>query len=227
MYAFQVNRKVVPFTAVGPRAREIMRFFGVSLDALRQKTTSYRLSVSLNPGQVCVIVGPSGAGKSVLLNALCDQIPSDQRIRIEDIPLESQVSVIDCFDAPPRETMPLLCRAGLSDVWCLLQPPAALSDGQKWRYRLAKALITPAQFLIADEFCAALDTTTALVIAYQLRRLTRRTGRIAILAGPREDILAELKPDVLVSVNGPRVEVWYTDTKQMQTTPQDRSVATQ
>ncbi len=229
MYTFNVSSQLNPFSVpLGPRARELIRFFGITRDAMDRKALYCRLSLTLYPGWICCITGPSGAGKSILLNALCGQTPPDERIRIENIPLESTHSVIDCIDSPPAQSLPILTRAGLSDVWCLLQSPTSLSEGQKWRYRLAKALMTPAKFLFADEFCAALDTTTALVIACQLRRTIRRTGRILILAGCREDVLAELQPDVLVTVSSLAcIRVLYADAKKAPTSPQNRSVASQ
>jgi hypothetical protein len=207
MIAFDVERTFVPFTEFGPRARELMRFFGMTLDTLHRRAIPRRLSLTLKAGQVCYLTGPSGAGKSVLLDALYEQTPADLRSRIESVTLESDAATIDCIDGPLRQSLELLCQAGLSDVPCLLQPPAALSDGQKWRYRLAKTLAGGKPILFADEFCAALDEITARAVAYNVRRTADRTGRLFILAGCREDILTDLAPDVLVAVSGTTVDV--------------------
>lgn len=207
MYAFEVEREFVPFTAFGARGRELMRIFGMSLDGLRRKAVRLRLSLTLEPGQICCITGPSGAGKSTLLDAMYAQTPAAERVRVEAIALESEAAMIDCIDGPLAETLPRLTRAGLSDVPCLLRPPATLSDGQKWRYRLARAMMSGKRIVFADEFCASLDAVTALVIAYHLRRTADRTGCVFVLAGCREDVLAELRPEVIVTAGGRQVEV--------------------
>ena len=209
MITFEVERMFAPFTAFGPRARELMRFFGMTLDSLHRRAVRRRLSLTLEAGQVCYLTGPSGAGKSVLLDALYEQTPDDLRRRIETVALDRDAAMIDCIDGPLRQSLELLCRAGLSDVPCLLQPPATLSDGQKWRYRLACALAGGTRILFADEFCAALDEVSARAVAYHVRRTADRTGRIFVLAGCREDILADLSPDVLVAVGDTVVDVSY------------------
>ena len=109
--------------------------------------------------------------------------------------------------AVDSETLAALGRAGLSDVPCLLTPPALLSEGQKWRYRLARAMMSGRRIIFADEFCASLDRITALATAYQVRRMAERTGCMFVLAGCREDAAAELRPDVVVEAGSGRVDV--------------------
>lgn len=207
MIAFDVERTFPPFTEFGPRAQELMRFFGMTLDTLHRRAVRRRLALTLKAGQVCYLTGPSGAGKSVLLDALYEQTPADRRSRIETVALESDAATIDCIDGPLHKSLELLCRAGLSDIPCLLQPPAALSDGQKWRYRLAKTLAGGKPILFADEFCAALDEIAARAVACHVRRTADRTGRIFILAGCRQDILPDLDPDVRVTVTDTAVDI--------------------
>jgi hypothetical protein len=209
MFDYQVDCAMEPFAAIGARGIELMRFFGMSRQTLRRSTRRYRLSLTLWPGWICCIVGPSGSGKSVLLNALYDRTPPTQRIRLDAIALDDRRTVIDCIDKPPLSALPLLGRVGLSDAPALLLPPMALSDGQQWRYRLAMALLSDAPLVFADEFCASLDATTALVISYHLRRLAQQTQRCFVLAGCRDDVLGELMPDVIVRVGAKAVQAVY------------------
>jgi uncharacterized protein len=96
------------------------------------------------------------------------------------------------------DAMSLLSYAGLSDVFCMLNAPANLSEGQKYRFRLACALASGKKFIFADEFCSNLDRITAGVIAYNVRRFAKRNNVTFFLASAHEDILADLQPDVLV-----------------------------
>jgi ABC-type ATPase with predicted acetyltransferase domain len=108
------------------------------------------------------------------------------------------------------ESLQMLAYAGLSDVFCVLTAPANLSEGQKYRFRLACCLATGKKFIFADEFCSNLDRITAAVIAYNVRRFAKRNGVTFFLASSHEDILADLQPDVLIVKNftGP-AEVSY------------------
>ena len=99
------------------------------------------------------------------------------------------------------EAISLLSYAGLSDVFCMLNAPANLSEGQKYRFRLACALASGKKFIFADEFCSNLDRITAGVIAYNVRRFAKRNNVTFFLASSHEDILADLQPDVLVVKN--------------------------
>jgi uncharacterized protein len=109
--------------------------------------------------------------------------------------------VIDCIETGSGttiEALRLLGYAGLSDVFCMLTSPANLSEGQKYRFRLACCLATGKKVIFADEFCSNLDRITAAVIAYNVRKFAKRNGVTFFLASSHEDILADLQPDVLV-----------------------------
>src|SRR2546429_342039 len=77
------------------------------------------------------------------------------------------VPLVDCFDsAPLDQTLALLSHVGLAEAWSYLRTPDELSEGQRWRLRLALAMRraenidnqkTRRLILIADEFAALLD----------------------------------------------------------------------
>jgi len=201
MFTYDVDFALEPFIPAGVRAIELMRYFGMTYQAIRRRTPRYSLSLTLTASQICYITGPSGSGKSVLLNALYEQTPPSQRIRLDRIALPDDRAAIDCFDGSLHSVLRHLGEAGLSDVPTLLLPPSALSDGQRWRYRLAAALQQHASIVFVDEYCGTLDGLTALVVSFHVRRIADRTGRIFVLAGCRDDVAAELRADVLISVS--------------------------
>ena len=71
-----------------------------------------------------------------------------------------------------------------------------LSDGQKYRYKIAKMIESKAQFWILDEFVAALDRESAKVVAYDLQKLGRQQGKSVLAATTRTDLLGDLNPSV-------------------------------
>ena len=95
-----------------------------------------------------------------------------------------------------------------------LNQPQKLSEGQKYRFRLAMALAAEKKFIFADEFCSELDRISAVVISHNIHRFAKRTGTTFILAASHDDILLDLAPDVLVvkELSGP-AQVIYKQAK--------------
>ncbi|MGD0597695.1 MAG: ATP-binding cassette domain-containing protein [Sedimentisphaerales bacterium] len=181
------------------RVTTVMRMFGVGIDRLKDQQTTHECTVEVNDGDIVYITGPSGAGKSVLLREMQTAVPDDEKIIIEQIALPADKPAIDCVGGKGTiDGLSLLSYAGLSDVFCMLNAPANLSEGQKYRFRLACALASGKKFIFADEFCSNLDRITAGVIAYNVRRFAKHNGVTFFLASAHEDILADLQPDVLV-----------------------------
>ncbi len=61
---------------------------------------------------------------------------------------------------------------------------------------------TPAPFLLADEFTAALDRPLAKVVAFNLRKLVTRTGVGVLAATTHDDVAEDLNPDLWVRCGG-------------------------
>lgn len=181
------------------RAAKLMHLFGVRRERLAQQRLQHRCRLELYPGDIVYITGASGGGKTVLLEAIYAQVAADDRLRLDAVELADDRPVIDCIEAPLFAATEAFSRAGLSDVFCLLQTPAALSVGQQHRYRLGQAMAAPARFIFADEFTSSLDRITAASVAYHLRKHARKSEKIFILASSHEDILPDLLPDILIT----------------------------
>lgn len=81
----------------------------------------------------------------------------------------------------------------------MLRTPQELSDGQRYRFALALAIAHRPRWVVADEFAALLDRTTAQVIAHNTRRLADRTGIGFLLATAQNDIHQDLEADIHVT----------------------------
>ncbi|MHC4619773.1 MAG: ATP-binding cassette domain-containing protein [Planctomycetota bacterium] len=195
---------------VTDRVAAVMRMFGLTLDGLRERRAGHRCTVEINHGDIVYITGPSGSGKSVLLKELEERFPAGERVNIDDIELPGDKTVIDCMEGDLLGGLKMLSRAGLNDVFCVLNQPVNLSDGEKYRFRLGKAMAVGRKYVFADEFCSNLDGVTAAVTAYNVRRFAKRAGVTFVLAASREDVLLDLEPDVVIvkELSGP-AEVIY------------------
>ncbi|MBN1787016.1 MAG: ATP-binding cassette domain-containing protein [Sedimentisphaerales bacterium] len=183
---------------VTEKAADCMRAFGITIQRLKNNRIIHKCNVELSPGDICYITGPSGSGKSVLLREFYNFLDSNEKINIDDIPLPNDKTCIDCIEGGFLQRLRTLSYAGLTDVFCVLNSPATLSDGQKYRYKIAKALAGGKQFIFADEFCSNLDRVTAAVIGHNLRKFATKTGKIFILASAHDDLLADLLPEAIV-----------------------------
>jgi ABC-type ATPase with predicted acetyltransferase domain len=177
---------------------QVCRMFGLTADRLTERCVVHDCRLEINDGDVVYITGPSGAGKSVLLKELEKAVPASERVNLARIKLPTGKALIDCIDADFLTSLRMLSIAGLNGVFCVLNQPANLSEGQKYRFRLAMALAAEKKFIFADEFCSGLDRITAAVISYNIQKFAKRSGTTFVLASGHDDILLDLSPDVLV-----------------------------
>jgi hypothetical protein len=180
------------------KAADCLRAFGITVQRLKSNAVTHSCEIKLLGGDICYITGPSGSGKSVLLREFYNTFNNSRKINIDDIPLPDDKTSVDCIEGGFLETLRTLSYAGLTDVFCVLNSPATLSEGQKYRYRIAKAIASDRQFIFADEFCSNLDRVTAAVISHNLRKFATKTGKTFILASSHDDLLADLLPEVIV-----------------------------
>lgn len=216
------------------RMIQVAEMFGIGLDESYEVVVYEDLALDVRPGDVVFVTGPSGSGKSVLLErlgrAIRDALPDGGHVvNLATVRVPGDRPVIDLVAGPLDEALRLLSAAGLADAFLLLRRAGELSDGQRYRLRLALALdallARPAgkptlRLLVADEFCSTLDRLCARAVAYRVRRLADTHGLTVLAASAHDDLAEDLAPDVLVVKHaGDRVEVHYADPARERATP--------
>lgn len=180
------------------RVLEVAEAFGIGLED-KEFVVFDNLSLDVRDGDVVYITGQSGGGKSVLLRELERQMAERgkstinlDKIAFQDKPLISQIG------KDMHEAIRFLAAAGINDAYLYVRKPSELSDGQRYRFRLAKAIETGAQVWVADEFLAVLDRDSARVIAYSIQKTARRAGATVIVATTHTDMVDDLRPDLRI-----------------------------
>lgn len=198
-----------------PNVLAVAGMFGLGLDTQRDLTIIPPFSLTLTGGQVVFITGPSGSGKSSLLRLIGDTLKTQPLVRAIDLNaldtrIPDHLPLVDTFAHHDLDgSLRFLALAGLSDAFVLLRTPAELSEGQRYRLRLAHALASAdlatcegsdtMVVLLADEFGATLDRLTASVIARNLSRLVRQRACLCLItATTHDDLLESLDPDLLL-----------------------------
>jgi ABC-type ATPase with predicted acetyltransferase domain len=232
MTLYNISKSFTWNSKITAKVTSVCKMFGLSVERLKSaKLVLADCQIDIRPGDIVYITGPSGCGKSILLNELEKAVPPQDRINLAQILLPADKTVIDCISPPfcfakrsggdggeLLDSLRLLSTAGLNDVFCILNQPCNLSDGEKYRFRLAMALAAGKKYVFADEFCSELDRICAASVSFRLRQFApvssvaccldlrretqrqedRNEGTTFILASSHEDILLDLAPDVLV-----------------------------
>jgi len=193
---FLVN---IAYETAAPKPSErvvaVAEGFGLGLDKWEKFVVYDNLELKIAPTDVVYITGDSGSGKSVLLRAVKEDLGEDA-IDVADVQIDEDRPLVETVGSSVEEAIELLSRVGLNDAFLFLRSYRQLSDGQRYRYRIAKLLESNRDWWILDEFAATLDRDTAKIVSFNLQKIARLEGKCVIAATTHTDLLEDLKPSV-------------------------------
>lgn len=170
--------------------------------------------VTVRPGEFWVVLGRNGSGKSTLLRTLLGlQAPVAGRVRRaeharlgyaaqratleSDIPMRAIDAVLDgvetgwSFAAPLGGARRAAARRALEQVGALhlaTRTLASLSEGQRQRVLVARAMASEPQLLVLDEPSSAMDRIAENELHELLRSLVNRFGISVLLVNHHLDL---------------------------------------
>lgn len=139
--------------------------------------------------QIGAIVGGSGTGKSTIAKELFpDQLITGfeytSKSVIDDMPKGISVSDIER----------MFYAVGFGSVPSWLKPYNVLSNGEKMRVDLARAMLER-DFIVFDEFTSVVDRQVAQTASLAINKAIKRTDKKFIAVSCHKDILEWLQPD--------------------------------
>lgn len=201
MTSYIIDRRFNTSVKRTPRVLELAEGFGLGLSD-KEFVIYNNLEIEVEQGDVLYITGQSGSGKSLLLKDLSAKMTEGglKITDLNDVVLDPGVPVIDQMGENTVHATELLAKAGISDAWIYLRLPGELSDGQRYRLKLAKMIENASSDVwIADEFGAVLDRTTAKVIAFNMQKVARALGKTLMVATTHTDLGEELAPSLTIT----------------------------
>jgi ABC-type transport system involved in cytochrome c biogenesis ATPase subunit/GNAT superfamily N-acetyltransferase len=191
-----------------PRSLVVAEAFGLGIDET-EKFPLLDAELKIRPTDIVYVTGDSGSGKSVLLRAIKQDL-GEEAVDISEVEVDDDKPLIETVGVTVEEGLELLSKVGLNDAFLFLRTYRQLSDGQKYRYRIAKLIESGRQWWLMDEFAATLDRDIAKIVAFNLQKLARQQGKAVIAATTHGDLNEDLAPNVLVEKRfGKEISVSY------------------
>jgi len=192
---FTFNIAYETATEITLRTIAVAEAFGLGIDQTQKFPIYDNAELKIGPKDIVYITGDSGSGKSVLLKAITKYL-GEEAADMANIQPDPEKPVIDTVGKNLNEALELLSRGGLNDAFLFIRRFRELSDGQKYRYKIAKLIESGKQWWIADEFCSMLDRDTAKIVAFNIQKIARQMGKAVVAATTHTDLFEDLKPSV-------------------------------
>lgn len=146
--------------------------------------------------QIGCIVGNSGTGKTTIAKELFG------KEYITNFKYKSK-SILDDFqkDLTIDEITKTFNSVGFSSPPSWLKPYEVLSQGEKMRVDLARAILNKNDLIVFDEFTSVVDRNVAKVGSAAISKAIRRTNKKFIAVSCHFDILEWLQPDWIFNTN--------------------------
>ena len=178
------------------RVQQVAGMFDVPLAAEQTERFTAEIPGLDEAWEIGLVVGPSGSGKSTIARrqwpaayTTARQWPADR-------------AVIDAFAAASiKEITGTLTAVGFSSPPHWIKPYHVLSNGERFRCELARALLEGGELVVFDEFTSVVDRTVARIGSAAVAKAIRRTQRRFVAISCHYDIAEWLEPDWVLDMH--------------------------
>lgn len=170
------------------RVESVMGTFDLQTDHVKEHFVG---DIDLpNEWNIGLIVGRSGSGKTTIARELFGDNIIGQYEYTHDSILDDMPK-----DATVREISMALNSVGFSSPPSWLKPYAVLSNGEKMRCDIARAMLENKDFFVFDEFTSVVDRNVAQISSFAIQKAIRRNGKRFIAVTCHYDVQDWLMPD--------------------------------
>jgi ABC-type ATPase with predicted acetyltransferase domain len=171
------------------RAQSVIGSFTLN-DVKMEKQFIGSIPIESEKWKIGVIVGRSGTGKT----SIAKQLFPKEYIRGFEYTSDT---ILDDFpeNVPINEITKALCNVGFASPPDWLKAYENLSQGERMRVDIARALCLQQQLIVFDEFTSVVDREIAKVSACAIAKAVRRTNKQFIAVTCHYDVLDWLEPD--------------------------------
>lgn len=192
MPTFDIIKQVTPKKTF--RVASVMGTFDLQTENIVER---FKGEIKMpNDWQIGLIVGNSGTGKTTIAKEL---FPDSYITSFE----YNAESVLD--DMPKNCSVEQISKAfnsvGFSSPPSWLKPYSVLSNGEKMRCDLARAILSDNDMFVFDEFTSVVDRNVAKIGSFAMQKAIRKTNKKFIAVGCHFDVEDWLLPDWVFDTN--------------------------
>lgn len=193
MQTFNILRK----SEVKPSFRNLAVVGQYDLQTKKEITETFTGELELsNDWKIGCIVGNSGTGKTTIARELFPEAYiynykyGDKSV-LDEMPQNKQLS----------EISKVFNSVGFSSPPSWLKPYSVLSNGEKMRTDLARALLSDNELIVFDEFTSVVDRQVAKTMSHVVNKNIVRSNKKFIAVTCHYDIIEWLQPDWVFDTN--------------------------
>lgn len=184
------------------RTSKVAGLFDLQSQKKIQREWNVDLPIDEFDWKIGLIVGSSGSGKTTIIKKL---FPNDYHSKFT----WGNQSILEYFpkELTINEIINALSHIGFSSPPNWLLPYDALSNGQKFRVNIARALLENKKTIIIDEFTSFVDRTVAKISSAAISKFLKKSNKKFIAVSCHNDIIEWLEPDWIYNTDQNKFEM--------------------
>jgi len=173
------------------RVSQLEGMFDIPMSKRSAESWTVNLPIDEKPWNIGLIVGPSGCGKTTIINELFSGNIYNE------FPWDHEASILDGFpkEMGIKDIAEILNSVGFSSPPSWFKPYHVLSNGEKFRVNVARALAESKDVCVIDEFTSVVDRTVGQIGSFAVSKTVRRQNKKFIAVSCHYDIEEWLQPD--------------------------------